>query len=352
MGLATDTTKKERYMERLALMCACVGMTAAAAAGCGMVDSDGFRGGVPTRDTVALRVPGADATGALTVTDGVQSALVGQKADTYVTTRAITAVVNGGTYAVLTLVRTIIDFPASSVSGDTAVWGPHTEPLSPNTWRLTVSRLAPHQFHWLLEARAKTAADSAFVTIISGTHTEALGAGGRPLEGFGSGDFAVDWDAAATLPEHDNNVGKAAFTYARVSPAAVVTVDVDFHGIKDDKTGEIHDALYRYGETPGAGGQLDYAADQDVSPGPGPTGTAKEHFTVHSRWQETGAGRCDVRISGGDLTGTAFDGTAGSECWDSNFLSSFRDVAYDPDPNGKWGAETSCAFSPAAYSTL
>ena len=75
-------------------MCACVGLTAAAAAGCGMVDGDEFRGGVPTHDTVALRVPGADATGALTASEGVQSALLGQKADTYVTTRTITAVLS------------------------------------------------------------------------------------------------------------------------------------------------------------------------------------------------------------------------------------------------------------------
>jgi hypothetical protein len=349
-----QTWEKEWFMKALGVVYACVGLGICGiwATGCGMVNSDEFRGGVPTRDTVALNVPGAAATGALTVSNGVRSALLGQQADTYVTTRDVTAIVNGGTYSVLTLVRTIVDYPASSVSGDVAVWGPHTEPLSANTWRLTVTGLAPHQFQWLLEARAKTDPDTAFMTIISGTHAEALDAGGRPMEGFGSGNFSIDWDAAAKLPQHDNNVGNAAFTYSRESPTAAVSVDVDFKGIKDDKTGEIHDALYRYGATPGNGGDLQYASDQDAYPGPGPTGTAKEHFTIHSRWQETGAGRCDVQISGGDLTAVLPAGAAGSECWDSNFLSVYRNVAYDPDPAGKWGDEASCAFIPAEYAAI
>jgi hypothetical protein len=342
-------------MRRFFLMCASVGVSVAALAamGCGRIDdSDGFRGGVPTRDTVALRVPGADASGALTASGEVQAALLGQKADTYVTTRAITAVVNGGTYAVLTLVRTIIDFPATTATADTAVWGPHTEPLSPNTWRLTVIRVEPQKFQWLLEARAKAAPDSAFVAIISGVHTPAVGADGRLIEGFGSGTFTVDWDASQTLPEHDKNVGKAAFTYSRLGATAVVSIDVDFKGIQDDKTGEIHDALYRYSETPGAGGDLQYVSDQDVTPGPGPTGTVKEHFTVHSRWQETGAGRCDLRISGGDLTATPFDNSTGSECWDEGFASVYRNLSYDPNPVSKWGDEASCVFTPASYATL
>ena len=81
-------------MKRLALVCASVGL--GLWTGCGAISGDDFRGGVPTRDTVALNVPGAAATGALTVSNGVQSALLGQQADTYVTTRDVTAIVNGG----------------------------------------------------------------------------------------------------------------------------------------------------------------------------------------------------------------------------------------------------------------
>ena len=337
------------WMKR-AWMCARVGLLGAAlaTAGCGKGEGDEFRGGVPTRDTVQLAVPGGPTSAALTAggTAEVRSALLGERADTYTTTVAVTRAVNGGTWAVLTLVRTIIDYPPTTVQANTAVWGPYTEPLSLNTWRLTVTRIEANRFQWLFEARAKTDPDTAFLTIISGVHTAAVGADGQPVQGFGSGDFTIDWDAAAQLPEHDANVGKAAFVYARPSPAAPVAIDVDFTGIRDDKTGEIHDALYRYLATPGQGGELRYAADQDVSPGPGPTGSAKEHFTVHSRWQETGAGRCDVQVSGGDLGTTVF---GGSECWDQVFASVYRNV---PDAQGTWGAETSCAFPQADYAGI
>src|SRR5262245_40704029 len=133
-------------MRRLASVCASVGVTGLALAlslsGCKIDDgADEFREGTPTRETVALVVPGAATQGALTAEGETQSALLGEKAKTYVTTRTITAIVNGGTWAVLTLVRTVVSYPATGVEGDTAVWGPHTEPLSPNTWKLTVTRV-------------------------------------------------------------------------------------------------------------------------------------------------------------------------------------------------------------------
>lgn len=325
-------------MTRFVSMCARVGTLTVVLAGCGRVDGDEFREGVPVREAVSLDVPGGQTAGAL----------LAERADTYKTTREVTLVINGGTAAVLTLVRVIIDFPATSIKGDTAVWGPHTEPLSPNTWRLTVSRLEAHKFHWLLESRAKQDPDTAFLTIISGTHTAAVGLDGRPMEGFGSGTFTIDWDAAQMLPEHDDNVGVAAFTYSRPSLTETVSVDVDFTGIKDKLRSEIFDALYRYRATPGAGGDLRYAANQDIAPVPGPTGTAKEKLTLHSRWQETGAGRADVEISGGDLAATVYDA---SECWNERFASVYRNALLDPS-TANWGVETDCAFIPAEYAGL
>jgi hypothetical protein len=333
-------------MKRLTWLCALVGLTTAlATTGCRKSDDDAFRGGVPTRETVALHLPGAaDSGGALTIQGGVQSALVGEKADMYTATRLVTAVVNGGTWAVLSLVRTIVAFPATSVHADTAVWGPGTDALSARTWRLTVKRLEPHKFHWLLEARAKTQGDGAFLTIVSGTHDAALDAQGDPIEGFGNGAFLIDWDADAMVPEHDpKNVGQAAFTYSRLTSDAVVTIAVDFTGIKDEK-GQIFNAVYRYTSTPGQGGDLRYAEDKDNVPDPGNTGTAKEHFTIHSRWTEMGVGRSDLQDSGGDLMTTV---AHASECWDSNFLSVYRYAEY-PDKLGNWGAESDCGAFPAA----
>ena len=128
-------------------------------------------------------------------------------------------------------------------------------------------------------------------------HTRAVDGHGRPIENYGSGTFVVDWDMAQTLPDHDNAVGVATFTYSRVSPAAVTTIDVDFKGIKDDAPStELYNALYRYTATPGAGGELKYAAKRDYYPDPHPSNSALEDFTIHSRWQETGTGRTDYEL--------------------------------------------------------
>lgn len=341
-------------MMRQTSMYGLVGLTTAAlaltAVGCRPKDdADEYRGGVPLRETVALHVPGAaDSGGALTLDDGVKSALLGQKADSYLVTRAVTVIVNGGTWAVLSLVRTVIGFPATTVdkAAQTAVWGPYTDALSPNTWKLTVTRVGEHKFHWQFDGRAKTEGDDKFRAIISGTHTAVVDANGDHIEGFGDGAFTIDWNKAAELPEHDKNVGVAAFTYSRLTTDAVVHIDVDFTGIQDDKTLEIFNAKYRYTSTPGHGGQLRYADDKAHG-----AGTALEHGTLQSRWTEDGVGRCDLEASGGDL-GTIK--AHGNECWDANFKSVYRYVEYpEPGDPGPWGAESDCtAFPTASYADL
>ncbi len=317
--------------------------------GCRLMDDD-FGGSTPTAENVALAVP-ASTQSALTAGDGTtRSALLGEEAGSYVLTRGVTDIVNGATGAVLLLVKTIVSYPPTSVHGETAVWGPHSEPLDKNAWRLTVTRVEKHVFNWALDAKPKAADDTAFVTLLSGTHTRAVSASGRPIENFGSGSFTVDWDAAQTLPDHGNAVGVATFTYSRTAPGAVTTIDVDFKGIKDDPPStELYNAIYRYTATPGAGGELKYAAKRDYFPDPHPSNSALEDFTIHSRWQETGTGRTDYELTGGDVA-TAPGLTAPvtvSECWDTSFLSTYLNVSYDPSKS--WGVETSCSFPTAVF---
>ena len=317
--------------------------------GCRLVD-DEWGGSTPTADNVALAVP-ASTQSALTAGDGTtRSALLGQQADSYTLTRGVTGIVNGATGVVLLLVKTIVSYPPTSVHGETAVWGPHSEPLDKNAWRLTVTRVEKHVFSWALDGKPKAADDGAVVTILSGTHTRAVDGHDRPIENYGSGTFVVDWDMAQTLPDHDNAVGVATFTYSRVSPAAVTTIDVDFKGIKDDPPAtELYNALYRYTATPGAGGELKYAAKRDYYPDPHPSNSALEDFTIHSRWQETGTGRTDYQLTGGDVATAAgiMAPVTVSECWDVSFLSTYRNLSYDPAMN--WGDEASCSFPNASF---
>lgn len=326
----------------------------AGAVGCGKAGDGEFDDSVPTQQNVALVVPTA-ATGTPAASTSANlsvkvGALQGQLATDYVLTATVVGVVNTSTAAVLALVKAITDYPPTSVSGDTAVWGPGTDPLSANTYRLTVTRTAPHVFTYALDGKGKNDPDTAFVTVLSGTHTRALDADGHVMKGFGSGNFVLDFDAAATLPQHDDNVGQVAFQYARTSPTATVTIDVTFTNVQDhcDPTtcktsGQIFDAVYQYGATPGSGGDLQYADAKDYVA----TTSAKETLEIQSRWLETGAGRTDMQLSGGDLAATV---QTSSECWDANFLSVYSNTTYDPSSD--WGVEASCAFPTADYASL
>src|SRR3569623_1555618 len=299
----------------------------ATAGACAKDDGDDFKDGVPQSQDVALVVPGSGASGsartAADVTSAIQGRLMGEQADFYQLTRQVTGVVNGATVSVLTIVKTVTEYPPSTVEMDSAVWGPYTDPLSRNTWRLTVNRVAKGHFHYMLEGKAKTAADSGYVTVLSGDHTLADATAHRRLNlpDYGSGSFVRDWNAAQTLPDHDDNVGTAAFTYSRLSATSDVTIDVAFTQVKDKDTGMLIDAAYAYTATPGQGGSFDFKLTKDFIT----TTAALETMSIHSRWQAPGAGRSDVMISGGDVASAS---ATASECWDSNFLSVYMTNCY------------------------
>lgn len=307
---------------------------------CGKDGADPFRQAIPKAEAVALHVPAREGQ-ALSGTAQRQDALEGERSGFYALTRAVTLTVNAGTVAVLGLVKGITDHRPTSLQGDVAVWGPHTDPLSPNTYRLTVTRNRDHDYSYVLDAKGKNEPDTAFRAILSGSHLVATDASGEELEGFGNGTFLIDWDQMQSLPEHDDHVGAATFVYTRLSASSNVQIDVAFRQVKDRETGQRVDADYRYVATPSAGGSFDFKIIKNLDAQP-----ALETMTIRSRWEQTGAGRSDVKAKGGDLPGEA----TASECWDENFDSRFLSLSYAPSQN--YGSEAACAFSPAEYSTL
>lgn len=351
MSMLASRPRPTRLIQR-SLLASSLALALAGGA-CGRLDeADEYRQAVPRHEDVNIVVPGGAQVGALTAADvgATRGALLGEQAELYRLTRGVTAVVNGGTVAVLALVRTIVAFPPTQLEDDVAVWGPHTQPLSPNTWRLTVTRLEPGRFQYLFEAKPKTAPDSGYLTILSGHHSFAgTGSGIRRRAGqagYGSGDFDIDWDKAQMLPEHDDNVGSAHFVYSRPAAGANATIGVTFHQVMDKDTGMRVDAQYGFVETPTDGGSFQFTLTKNEIL----TSAALETLSVRSRWQQTGAGRSDMKMVGGDL-GTS-EATA-SECWDSNFASVFMTNSYG-DAAKKWGAEPSCdaAFQSPDYAVF
>lgn len=308
--------------------------------GCGLGAADEYRNAVPKSETVEMKVPGS--TGQALEAESSGQALLGEKAVFYQLTRGVSLFVNGAGYQVLTLVRTITDYPATRLDEEkgVAVWGPHTDALSPNTWRLTVTKNGEKDFSYALEAKNKNDGDDAFLKILVGHHVST----GKVT---GHGTFVLDFDAAQKLPEHDADAfGKIAYRYAHDTLDATLSVDAVFTQVKDKETGRFIDAAYKYLSNEKEGGSLEFQFQGDIDEA---KNTALENMTLNSRWERTGAGRSDVKVAGGDLA-AGTEATA-SECWDSNFASRYLNASFDPTLN--YGDESACGkLSGAQYSTL
>lgn len=309
-----------------------VAALALAVTGCGVEKADSFRNGYPKADAVTMKLPGS--TGALTSDSKTRQELEGEKAAMYTLTRGVTYVVNGGAGFVLLLVKTIGEQTPTTVTHDKAVWGPFTDSLSPTTYKFSVVKNRTDDYSYTLEAKAKTEDDSKFRVILSGSHVVK----GKDL---GSGTFLLDWNAIATLPEHDDNIGTAEYGYSRETATGPVKIQASFRGVLDRDAKKPVDVDYTYESTPGQGGNFEFKMIKDLC-----KGTALENTSVKSRWEETGAGRSDAKLSGGNLpTEATF-----SECWDSNFASRYLAASFDPSAG--WGAETACAFKTAEFSKV
>lgn len=334
-------------MKKMMLVAAALMMAA-----CGGGQADKFRTGVPTTDAVKLNVPARAGQGLQVENLGTsQQALQGEDSDFYKLTRGVTLGINGGTAAVLGLVKAITDRPPTSVNGNVATWGPHTEALSPTTWKLTVTKVADDEFSYIFEGKAKQDDDTKYRKVLTGTHKPTLDAAGDPVEKMGSGDFVLNWDERKQLPEPDGNVGKAHIFYSRASATADVTIKVQFTQVKDEQDpSKLIDAEYRYLETTAKNGEFQFATNKDLDKG-NASRPLVERLTVRSRWTAQGAGRADVKATGGDI---ATEATA-SECWDTNFLSQYMTASWAPaEPSVNYGSEAAgCTDHPAAsYSTL
>ena len=308
--------------------------------GCGGLfqdDADEFRNASPSRQGIKIEVPSKGQALEASDVGSTQQSLLGERASCYTLTRGVTVVVNGGVAWVLGLCEQIIQYPATTTSDTQAVWGPWTDSLSPNTYRFTVTKVAKG-YDYVLEAKDKSLDDSAYLTLISGHHEP----GTAKLEGAGS--FKVDWDAGQKLPEHGKELGSAEVGYAR-NDKLDVTVDVAFKQVEDAETGARIDASYAFAKKNGGDGAFEFVVFKDMVGLPNDT-AALEREAVKSRWQDNGAGRCDISFSGGDLTTEV----TASECWGESFLETYYQDSLGI--TATQGEEKSCVFANAEYTKL
>jgi hypothetical protein len=309
-----------------------VSVAVLALAACDRAALQAAREGLPQLADATIPLAGDDsASGA----EGLsQAPLLGETADLYLVTRAVTGVVNAGVAWALGTVRVITLLPPTSYDGQRFTWGPSTPRNleAKNNWKLELTPGDDGGVAYALKAKRADEDDTRWRSIMAGTH--ARGAAVRT----GKGSFVVDWEAARELDVPREHYGKATVTYGW-DAAAGYSIDVDFTQVRDGNSGRRRDARYRFAQPLAGPGSFTFATEKDLVGGDGQA----ETLVVHSRWEASGRGRSDVRASGGTLAGPA----TLSECWSDAFKRTY--VARSWEPARDEGLAADCAFADAAY---
>lgn len=277
---------------------------------------------IPTSEQVSIKLP-----------DNKRA--IGELAEFYVATRNITRTFNGASAWVLVLIHTIVQFPVTTVDGDTYTWGPFSDALDPAEYQLVVVDNGDETYTWALSGRSKTEANAVFEDVISGV------ADSSPGENLGNGGFVIDFEASRRVNPIDADPdarGKVEVLYDLADKALALHIE------STDDAGQPVEASYAYNEGDNGDGEMVFGIEGDLGGGP-----EIEQALIHSRWLGSGDGRADVAMKGGNTENPA--GVLASECWDNGFKRSFFAVLAG-DTTGAFGAtegdEATCAFLDAS----
>jgi len=280
---------------------------------------------LPTADQVKIEVPEGNAASAYAL---------GDLADYYVITRNISRDLNGGAAWVLVLVHTIVHFPPTTVDGDVYTWGPWSDALDPAEWRLVVTENLDGSYDWSFDGKSKLEADAEFITVISGNAVPGV----DPHRG--TGNFFIDFDAAEQVdPIDNNNRGTVEIVYDLENrDGTPATLDMVIQTRQPDENGVDQDVSfdYSYVKNLDGSGDLQFGIHGDIDD----NGSLFEDAIIRSRWLQTGSGRADVRVTGGDLGDLTVEA---SECWNELFRRVFYTDSMDWMPTE--GNEADCAFT-------
>ncbi len=304
-------------------------------------DSERFRDPIPQSADVGMGVPGST-TGAPTKTQGQVLHLsntpaggggTSSYAEYYQVTRDITDTVDYGTAWVIGLVWTIVHTPATTIEPHKAVWGPGAgDALSPVVWRFTVNEVGDKEYDYALEGRAKGSTSEAdFKAVLTGHGF------GRSRAEHRQGSFTLDFDASSRLDparSHDSGNVKVAFDL-RQYPA---TLAVDLTATDRPRAAKV--GVTHQGDGSGA-------VDITLHDGADPAQNDKaDDIVLHSRWDQSGAGRGDAQLTGGNLP-TTVSNVQVSECWDSAFARVYYKDSVDYKPAA--GNPAACVFAQAKF---
>lgn len=273
----------------------------------------GLAQALPTAEQVRINLPeGASRT-------------IGQLADYYVVTRDVTRTFNGGSAWVLVLIHAIVQYPVTSVSGDTYTWGPWSGALDPAEYKLDVRDVGDGTFEYQLSGKSKTLANATFEVVIDGI------ADPRPGALQGNGTFLLDFDAGRRVNPVDagDERGQVEVRYdlaARHLDLGIVSVDAQGNPVS---------ATYAYDEALDGSGEMLFNVDGNAG-----GGAANEQIEIISQWAATGTGRADATATGGDIGASLT--VSLTECWDTSFKRTYYQDSQNFAPAE--GLATTCSF--------
>jgi hypothetical protein len=295
------------------------------AAGCGNGGS-AYRSALPTKDQLAIIVPGAhpSTSGAMT------QALLGAQAGFYTMTVQIATWLNGTAASFFEQIDDAVATPPSGHDATHEYWGPFTSALSPMTVELAVEKVDAQDYNFFLGGKPKGAADSAFVGLLGGS--------AHPVDAtHGSGRMEVNFDAMNAL-DPTTNTATGIIAFVHDDSADPRTVDVHFANFLDGKPGSTPlNAGYHYAEHPDTSGSFQFGLRADFDKDPAGD---LEDVALVSRWVASGAGRADLVASGGSLPAGFV--VHAIECWDASFGRVY--YTEDVDPSKTEGSASACAL--------
>lgn len=314
-------------------------------AGCSLqtADASKFREPIPQTSQVALAIAGSHVVGTATQAAPATGLKLQDvpgsggsstsDASYYQFTRSITDSVDTVTVAILGEVEAVISLPPTTVDASHAVWGPgSSDALDPVSWKLTVTATGGGQYGYEVDGRPHLSnSDSDWKAVLTGQGYD------DTSPSYQSGTFVVDNDALRALdPTTTTSTGTVTITYDARSYPLNAAANVD----PNDGTGQYYDVTVLHGVD--GSGIMSLTALADVST---PPSGVSENVAENSRWDSTGAGRADVKMSGGQFGTTT---VMVSQCWADDFAQTYYTDSVDYEPTT--GQPSSCAFGQASFS--
>jgi hypothetical protein len=301
-----------RYASPLAYVLAAMALGGCAAQP--KTESNEFQEALPEQGSVNVDGPDgakADSSTASGTRGTLANGAAGDPAFWYSFTRDVRDGVNVVTGVVLVSVWAIVHTEPSEIDDDHAVWGPYEgDALDPARYRLTVTKIGEHHFRYVLAGQKKSGGD--FLNVLDGDGYS------RASDSHGDGQFVLDLGNAKLLDpgRHRDDAGTVTIVHdlpkdiglrydalprtitATVTPEGAASLSITSQA-NEDHTGEI-----------------DLTAHVDLA---GTATGALEDVSLVSRWANTGAGRADIGISGGDLPAAGVDAVSAVDCWGVDF---------------------------------